>query len=414
MTTLYKRAGAEGRARLLRRRWSAPLIVACVCTIGLGGLAPAAIADDVRSRQWYLDDMQAESMWKVSTGRGVKVAVIDSGVNPSTPSLRGQVLPGKDFSGTSGDATDDYDGHGTTMAELIAGTGKGGGLQGLAPEAKVIPFRIALAGMKEKPADTLEGTGDAIRAAADSDAKIINMSFRNSRTTMDVFEAIKYAASKGKLLVAGTGNDGEGSNDKSYPAAYPDVAGIASIDESGKVSGYSTHGDYTTLSAPGSNLPGWCDSSFKSYCGGDGGTSSATAITSASAALIWSEHPDWTANQVLRVLIETAGRKAKSDEASKYIGYGAVRPRINLLEHKGDPGDPKRSPLYTNWKSPSSDASKGAESGGDAKSAGDDRASAAAETDGAGGGLLWGAVGAGVVVLVVAVGAFVFVRRRHG
>ncbi len=102
----------------------------------LGGLAVAAswsalfvgaaqpAAADAQSKQWYLTSMQAEDMWEVTTGEGVKVAVVDTGVNPSTPSLRGQVLKGVDVTGAPGDETDDYHGHGTTMAELIAGTGK--------------------------------------------------------------------------------------------------------------------------------------------------------------------------------------------------------------------------------------------------------------------------------------------------
>ncbi|GAA0459632.1 S8 family serine peptidase [Streptomyces olivaceiscleroticus] len=368
------------------------------------------MAEDVRSRQWYLDDMQAEDMWKVSTGRGVKVAVIDSGVNSSTPALRGQVLPGKDFTGVAGGATDDYDGHGTTMAELIAGHGKDGSLQGLAPDAKIIPYRVPFRTMKAKSWSKTDPMGDAVRAAANSEAKIINMSFGARLPSRALTEAVEYAASKGKLLIAGTGNDGETTNAKSYPAAYPDVAGIASLSESGKVSGYSTSGDYTTLSAPGSDIPHWCEGSFKGYCDGDGGTSASTAIASASAALIWSKHPKWTANQVLRVLIETAGRQAKNDKASKYIGYGAVRPRMNLLEGKGDPGDPDQSPLYT--KSPKSPKPGAPEStNGDVKEG--DKTSAVARQSDQGNGMAWKMAGAGIAVLAVVAGAFVFLRRRR-
>ncbi|MER7398460.1 S8 family serine peptidase [Streptomyces sp. NPDC000151] len=416
MTMLNRRVRAERPWRASRRRWTMMLVASCTWTVGLAGLAPAVTADDMRSRQWYLDDMQAKAMWQVSTGSGVKVAIIDSGVNAETASLRGQVLPGKDFAGASGDETDDYMGHGTTMAELIAGSGKNGGLQGLAPGAKIIPFRVELSDMKAKSHNKVDRVDDAIRAAADSDAKIINMSFGGNLTTIDEYEAIKYAANKGKLLMASNGNEGGGKNEKNYPAAYPDVAGIASIAESGEVSETSTHGDYTTLSAPGTSLPRWCDSSFKSYCDGDGGTSSASAIASASAALIWSKHPKWTANQVLRVLIETAGRKAKSDSASKYIGYGAVRPRINLLEGKGDPGDPNHSPLYTKpTKSPSPNPSDPADGKGKSESGAKagDKASVAADKEDSGNGLLWGVVGGGVAVVVVAAGAFVFLRRRR-
>ena len=323
----------------------------------LGGLAVAAswsvlfvgaaqpAAADTQSKQWHLGAMQAEDMWKVTTGEGIKVAVVDTGVNPSTPSLQGQVLKGVDATGAPGDETDDYEGHGTTMAELIAGTGKGGGLKGLAPGAKVIPLRIALDEFQEEHSSSIQDVANAIRAAADSDAQIISMSFGSRHTTPQDREAIKYAHSKGKLLFAAVGNEGHKQNELSYPAAYPQVVGVASADRAGKVSFYSQHAGTVDLASPGSDVPGWCDNSFKSYCDGDGGTSAATAIASASAALVWSLHPDWTANQVLNVLFDTAARDWKDGERSEYLGQGLIRPSMNILKGKGDPGAPDISPL---------------------------------------------------------------------
>ncbi|NGO73834.1 S8 family serine peptidase, partial [Streptomyces boncukensis] len=125
---------------------------------------------------------------------------------------------------------------------------------------------------------------------------------------------------------------------------------------------YSTYGPHVALTAPGLGVPGWCDGAKVRYCvQGQGGTSSATALASASAALIWSKHPEWTSNQVLRVLIKTTGRSQKGRSVrSKYIGYGAVRPRANLLQGKGDPGDPDISPL-TGKKTLNTKAKKSAE-----------------------------------------------------
>ena len=141
-------------------------------TVGIASVAPAAVAADVQSKQWYLDAMKADEMWKVTTGEGVTVAVIDTGVNPSTSSLKGQVLEGGlDATDTPGEATDDYDGHGTTMAELIAGTGKGGGLKGLAPGAKILPMRISDTEYQNNRSVNGQDAEDAIRAAADSDAQ---------------------------------------------------------------------------------------------------------------------------------------------------------------------------------------------------------------------------------------------------
>ncbi|MFI7890594.1 S8 family serine peptidase [Streptomyces sp. CACIS-1.16CA] len=334
-----------GMSRARRRvRVLGGLAVAASWSVLFVGAAQPAAAD-TQSKQWHLGAMQAEDMWKVTTGEGIKVAVVDTGVNPSTPSLQGQVLKGVDATGAPGDETDDYEGHGTTMAELIAGTGKGSGLKGLAPGAKIIPLRIALDEFQEEHSSSIQDVANAIRAAADSDAQVISMSFGSRHTTPQDREAIKYAHSKGKLLFAAVGNEGHKQNELSYPAAYPQVVGVASADRAGKVSFYSQHAGTVDLASPGSDVPGWCDNSFKSYCDGDGGTSAATAIASASAALVWSLHPDWTANQVLNVLFDTAARDWKDGERSEYLGQGLIRPSMNILKGKGDPGAPDISPL---------------------------------------------------------------------
>ncbi|MEW2286329.1 S8 family serine peptidase [Streptomyces sp. NPDC047841] len=292
--------------------------------------------------------MQAEQMWKVSTGKGVKVALIDTGVNADTPSLKGQVLVDETPKSVAYRATADYKGHGTTMAELIAGTGAGGSLKGLAPGAKIVPYRIELDGLKGGAAEKKKTPEpeDAIRAAADTDAKIISMSFGEAAPIPKVEEAIKYAASKGKLLIAAVGNDGRTSGDNiGYPAAFPYVIGIASVDKSLTVSKFSSSGNYVDLSAPGQGFPGWCDTNFRSYCDDVNGTSSAAAIASGAAALIWSAHPDWTVNQVARALIDTAGRTWAKNDPSKYAGYGLIRPRLVLANRDYDAGPANVDPL---------------------------------------------------------------------
>ncbi|MFE6399935.1 S8 family serine peptidase [Streptomyces alboflavus] len=336
-----------GRAR----RWtvSTGSAVSLLALLSVG-LAPSAVADDVQAKQWYLDAMGAEELWDVSTGEGIKVAVVDSGVS-ETPSLEGRVLAGKDATGLKGGALDDYLSHGTTMAELIVGSGRGGGLKGLAPDSKVISFRVSLKGAKGKGKKAESDSAEAIRAAADSDAKIISMSFGGDLLYSAEAEAVKYAASKGKLMFASVGNDAGKKNFIDYPAAYPNVTGVSAADKSGKVAKFSEFGEYVDLAAPGLNLPHWCDATFRSYCDGGGGTSAGTAIASASAALIWSKHPNWTANQVLRVLIDTAGRSWPKDKPSDYLGYGLVRPAPNLLKNRGNPGPPDIDPL-TNEKAP--------------------------------------------------------------
>ncbi|MEU9444994.1 S8 family serine peptidase [Streptomyces sp. NPDC048304] len=311
------------------------------------GLAPTAAADGAQSKQWYLGLMQAEKMWKVTTGKGVKVAVIDSGVNADTSSLKGQVLTDEVPKSVAYGATDDSVGHGTTVAELIAGTGAGGSLKGLAPGAKIIPIHIKLEELKDKAKNqkTPDSTA-AIRAAADTDAKIISMSFGTDAPDPNEEAAIKYAASEGKLLIAAVGNEGQKKDGViGYPAAYPYALGIAAADKTLTASKFSSSGGYVDLAASGQGFPGWCDATFRSYCDNVNGTSPAAAITSGAAALIWSAHPDWTVNQVTRALIDTAGRTWPKNSPSKYGGYGLIRPRLVLANPAYNPGPAHVDPL---------------------------------------------------------------------
>ncbi|MEV7842352.1 S8 family serine peptidase [Streptomyces cyaneofuscatus] len=338
-------AGMGRHQKRVRLRALGALAVAASWSVLFAGVAQPAAAADVQSKQWYLGALQAEEMWKTSTGEGIKVAVIDTGVNPNTPSLKGQVLKGFDATGVAGDENDDYSGHGTDMAELIAGTGAGGGIKGLAPGAKIIPMRISNTEFQNENSVKAGDSEDAIEAAIDSDAQIISMSFGSDFTSVRERAAAKLAQKKGKIFFAAVGNNAKEDNREQYPAAYPEVVGVAAADRKGKVAEYSQNGGIVDIAAPGQEIPGWCNTSFQSYCDGDGGTSAATAIASASAALVWSAHPDWTANQVLNVLFDTASRTWKKGDRSAYLGHGLIRPAMNILKGKGDPGDPDISPL---------------------------------------------------------------------
>ncbi|MFV5996733.1 S8 family serine peptidase [Streptomyces sp. NPDC056231] len=401
----------------LRGRLLGTMAVVAVWSAGFAGVAPSAVAADVQSKQWYLNPMHAEEMWKVTTGEGIKVAVIDSGVNPSTPSLKGQVLKGFDATGADGDEYDDYRGHGTTMAELIAGTGKGGGLQGLAPGAKIIPIRITDTEFQNGRSVNAYDTEDAIRAAADSDAKIISMSSSSDFSDQREKEAVEYAQSKGKLFFAAVGNNAKKGNKEQFPASYPQVVGVAATDSSGKASAYSQHGDAVDIAAPGDGIPKWCDAKFQDYCDSSGGTSQATAITSAAAALIWSAHPDWTANQVLNVLFDTAGRGDwEKGTLSNYLGHGIIRPAVNILRGKGNPGAPDISPLTkekTSGSSASSTPSAPASSQPEKKETADGAVVAGSSKEKGDGTPLALIIGGAAAVVVLGGGAFALVRKRR-
>ncbi|MER6776948.1 MULTISPECIES: type VII secretion-associated serine protease mycosin [unclassified Streptomyces] len=372
-----------------------------------GVAATPAHAETVRSKQWHLDAMKADDIWKISTGKGVTVAVIDTGV-ARIPELEGQVLPGKNFASESykGDERTDYDNHGTGMAAIIAGNGKGpGGVDsafGLAPGAKILPLRVDVGG---DGGPLFRSMIQAIRYAADSDAKVINISMVGSGKSEELSKAVSYALNKGKLIFAGAGNDG--GSDVYYPAATPGVVGVAAVDPDGAATKESQHNAYVDMSAPGVNIVTGC-SGGTGLCNSHG-TSDATALASASAALLWSAHPDWTNNQVLRVLLNTAGKPVDGVERNDYVGYGVVRPKI-ALPTPGDPGPANVFPLpdlaaAAKSASPSSD--------GKAPDSAAPKPAPQAEAKKSGSSLLWIGLGLGACVLIGGAVTAVVVRRRN-
>ncbi|MFE8949061.1 type VII secretion-associated serine protease mycosin [Streptomyces sp. NPDC007856] len=402
------------RNRSQHARWRARAVSATVgFLLALIAVTPAH-ADTVRERQWHLDAMHADEMWKASTGKGITVAVIDTGVQADIPDLRGQVVAGKDYSRHPGDERSDYDGHGTGMAVLIAGTGARGpanGSYGLAPGAKIMPIRIPdfieQSRADGNPDDYPTYMAKAIRFAADSDAQVINISQASTAHSQELTDAVAYALSKGKLIFAGVGNDGAALNQVEYPAATPGVVGVGAIGRNAKATQESEHGPQVDLVAPGEDMVAACIGGTE-LCKTHG-TSDATAIASASAALIWSKHPNWTNNQVLRVMLDTASKPTSGKERTDYIGYGAVRPRI-ALTNPGDPGPADVYPL-PDFKQAASNAPNGSAT---ASAKDDSRPSSAASASTSGGSALpWILGGAGVVVLAGGCLAAGAVSRRR-
>ncbi len=145
---------------------------AAVAGMVLLGTAPTAVADGIRDSQWPLKSFEAESVWQQSTGKGVKVAVIDGAIDLDHPDLKGNLLPGKSFVNGGLDHASD---HGTAMASLIAGHGHGpgnrDGIKGLAPDAKIIPVEFPSHDEGDVPVSSRVRLGEAIRYAVDAGAR---------------------------------------------------------------------------------------------------------------------------------------------------------------------------------------------------------------------------------------------------
>ncbi|WP_428954379.1 type VII secretion-associated serine protease mycosin [Streptomyces sp. cg35] len=396
-----------------RRKRAGAVASALFGLLLVGTATTPAHAESTRSQQWFLDVMHAESMWKTSTGTGVKVAVIDTGVDTGNADLKGRVLDGKDLASSkrAGDEHTDYDGHGTGMAGLIAGTGAFGGGQGafgLAPGAQILPVRMPDASEITSFA-MADRMSQAIRYSVDAGAKVINISMGGGADSRKLKDAVGYAIEKGALIFAAVGNSGASSNTVEYPAATPGVVGVGAVGKNLTKTGESTAGSQVDLSAPGDEMVHACGG--KTGLCKTSGSSDATALASASAALIWSKHPNWTNNQVLRVMLNTIGGPTDGAKRNDGIGYGIVRPRI-ALKTPGAPGPADKFPMAdypAAATSPSSGASKGT---GAQTSDGDQAADSSAKSDDSNAGL-WIGVGVAVVVVIGAAVAFGLTRRRR-
>ncbi|MGW0546787.1 type VII secretion-associated serine protease mycosin [Streptomyces altiplanensis] len=315
-------------------------LAATLAATALALLPPApAHADTIRAQQWALDAMRTDQAWRTTKGKGVTVAVLDTGVDGSHPDLEGRVLEGKDligFGARKGDRA--WARHGTAMAGIIAGHGNGpgraDGVVGIAPEAKILPVRVILEGAdparKRSRSTRGHALAEGIRWAADHGADVINLSLgddsKSAHPEAAEDAAVQYALAKGAVVVASAGNSGEEGDHISYPAAYPGVIAVAAVDSSGTHAPFSTRRWYATVSAPGVDVI-IADPDRRYYEGW--GTSAAAAFVSGAAALVRSAYPELTPAQVKKLLADTA-RDAPEGGRDDARGYGFVDPAAAL------------------------------------------------------------------------------------
>lgn len=274
----------------------------------------------------------------VATGKGVRVAVVDSGVNTKNVHLPpGAVLPGVDISGAgTPNGWTDAAGHGTAVAAIIAGrVVAGSGVKGLAPDATIVPIRVYTQTEEDAEPDvvnyppTASAISLGIQAAANADAKIINVSLSTPYAETDLANAVSYAARRGALVVASAGNRETSevkTNTPRYPGAYPDALAVAAVDSTGAVTDDSIHGSYVDVAAPGVDvLTAFRGSGDCLLANEFASTSYATAYVSAAAALIAQAHPDETPAQ-WRYRLEATALRVRPDTRDDNAGWGIIQP----------------------------------------------------------------------------------------
>ncbi|EFL17985.1 serine protease [Streptomyces sp. C] len=345
----------------MSRSSRAALAAAALALAAPGGTAPApqspyAFALDgagectfpmkkqIADRPWALQRVMLDALWARTKGKGVRVAVIDTGVDRANPQLAGALDTGagRDFiDPKGGDGTNDTVGHGTKVAGLIAARPQQGtGFVGLAPEATVIPIRQNDGQATGNAVATL---AQAVDHAVAKGARVINISQdTDAPLTPDseLGKAVQRALAAKAVVVASAGNDGlSGQKHRTYPAAFPGVLAVASSDRNNERAPFSQPGDFIGVAAPGvdmvSTVPGF------GQCI-DNGTSFSAPYVAGVAALLVAEHPQWTPQEVVWQIQNTAERSVKGRD--DYVGWGVVDPVRAVTQDDGTPRPPVPDP----------------------------------------------------------------------
>ncbi|GHH96367.1 type VII secretion-associated serine protease mycosin [Streptomyces capillispiralis] len=297
-----------------------------------------------KARPWSLQRVLLDELWQgTDKGKGVRVAVIDTGVDDENPQLATAVdkAAGLDLlaGGKGGDPTNDEVGHGTKVAGIIAARPREGtGFVGLAPNATVIPVR-------QNDADS-SGDSDSMARAIDhavaKGADVINISQDTTKplsATSALAEAVREAIARKVVVVASAGNDGlDGKARNTYPAAFDGVLAVASSDRNNERAAFSQAGSFVGVAAPGvdivSTVPGGGQCT-------DSGTSFSAPFVAGVAALLKEKHPDWSTAQIVTRIEQTAERSVNGHD--DFVGWGVVDPVRAVQE--SDVADPPSSPV---------------------------------------------------------------------
>ncbi|PLR84330.1 S8 family peptidase, partial [Bacillus sp. V33-4] len=264
--------------------------------------------------QWHLKKIEAENAWNFTKGSSeIVVAIIDNGMDVDHMDLKQSVFKPYDMVYKTSNLTTKGS-HGTHVAGIIAASmDNGSGGTGIAPGVKVMPINV-FSGDIAYTSDII----DAIYYAVQNGAHIINMSLGGPDYSKSLEDAVRYAYESDLLIVAAAGNSS--SDQKNYPAALPYVISVSSTDLNDRRSSLSNFGDEIDFAAPGQSI---FSSLPNNNYGLNSGTSMASPLVAGVAALIWSDNPSLTNDQIYERL-KSGAIDIGAPGKDKYFGYGRI------------------------------------------------------------------------------------------
>ena len=215
--------------------------------------------------------------WRVTKGKGVRVAILDTGIDRTHPDLRDAIGAVRDFTG-SPNGPSDVQGHGTHCGGIVGARENGTGVVGVAPECVLVVAKC----LKDDGTGPDAGIAAAVAWAVEQGADVVSLSLGSPKPSPAIQAAIQRATAAGVIVVAAAGNDGPGEGTVDYPGGFAGTVCVAAVDKAGQVADFSSRGPAVAVAAPGVNVVSCYPGSRLATMSG---TSMATPYVSGVAAL---------------------------------------------------------------------------------------------------------------------------------
>ncbi|WP_375545195.1 S8 family peptidase [Niallia taxi] len=203
-----------------------------------------------------IQQIQAPALWGKSKGKGMKIAILDTGCDTTHPDLQERIIGGYNFTdddNSNPDIYTDYNGHGTHVAGTIAAVENANGVVGAAPESSLLIVKV----LNGQGSGQYDWIANGIHYAIEQNVDIISMSLGGPDDVQALHDAVKRAVDNQILVVCAAGNEGDGrdtTEELGYPAAYNEVISVGSVDFTRSSSEFSNSNREVDLAAPGENI----------------------------------------------------------------------------------------------------------------------------------------------------------------
>lgn len=278
---------------------------------------------------WSLGAYRVPEHWRATRGQGIRVAVLDTGIDEDHPDLRDALEAARDFTG-SRHGPIDRAGHGTHVAGTIGARQNGVGLVGIAPECRLVVGKV----LGDSGSGEARGVAAGIDWAVAQAADVISLSLGSRQESPEIAGAIRRAVDRGRFVICAAGNEGR-DRSVNFPARLDTTVAVGAVDRAGRVARFSSRGDEVDIAAPGEDiLSTWLDGGYAKLSG----TSMAAPFVSGIVALLLAKHrsrggrsPVRNQAELLDHLARTAVDAGPAGKDPNY-GFGLIHPDSVLAE----------------------------------------------------------------------------------